>query len=161
MREQRSRKTLVPSNRQFHHGRSPIVGRLVVLSVCMLVIGVQSPPAQTGKDALCSEFTGQAHGLCTAAVANGCFDDDQSPACAVLTSTWNSGCRTCEGPAPWEEEAARCPCVALFGSAADLFARYLAAMGGDFAQCELVDDQHVTSVFATTVVDGQLIETWS
>jgi hypothetical protein len=58
-----------------------IMGRLVVLSVFMLVFGATSTTAQTGQDERCADFTGQAHGLCTAAISNGCFDGVESRAC--------------------------------------------------------------------------------
>jgi len=106
MRDYLSRKTLVPAHRKFPHGRMAIVGRLVMLSVCMLVFGVMSTQAQTGQDSRCAGYSGQAHGLCTAAVANGCFDGVQSPDCDALTANWNERCRVCAGPAPWEG----CPC---------------------------------------------------
>jgi hypothetical protein len=120
MRYQLSRKPLVPSNRTFHHGRSTIVGRLVVLSVFMLVLGVPSTPAQTGQDERCSAFTRQAKGLCTAAVSEGCFDGVQSQECDELTTTWNKRYRDREGPAPW----AGCPCAEAVGSAVELNERF-------------------------------------
>jgi hypothetical protein len=120
MRHHLSRKTLVPSKRKFQHGRSTIVGRLVVLSVFMLGLGVPSTPAQTGQDERCAAYRGQAHGLCTAAVAEGCFDGVQSPECDDLTANWRERCRPCIGGAPW----AGCPCAEAVGSAVDLNARF-------------------------------------
>ena len=123
MRDHLSRKTLVPAHRTFHHGRSTIVGGLVVLSVFMLVLGVPSTPAQTGQDARCADYAGQAKDLCTAAVSEGCFDGVQSQECDELTSNWTERCRdrSCLGRAPWV-----CPCTTPFGSAADLHERFLA-----------------------------------
>ena len=115
MRSQRSRN-MRPSNRQVHQGMIAIVARLGVLSVFMLVLGVTSTTAQTGQDERCADFTGQAHGLCTAAVSEGCFDGVESQACDDLTTNWNERCRVCEGTAPW----VLCPC----GSAAELYAAY-------------------------------------
>jgi hypothetical protein len=112
----------MPSNRTFHHGMIAIVGRLVVLSGFLVVCGVTSTPAQTGQDARCAGYSGQAHGLCTAAVSEGCFDGVQSPDCEALTATWNERCRQCEGAAPWEPV---CPCVEEFGRAVDLNALFL------------------------------------
>jgi hypothetical protein len=108
MRDQLSRKTLVPAKRKCPHGRMAIVGRLVMLSGFLLVCGVTSVPAQTGQDPRCEEFSGQAKGLCTAAVSNGCFEGVQSPDCDALTTNWNEHCRECAGEPPWE---VRCPCA--------------------------------------------------
>jgi hypothetical protein len=84
MRYQLSRN-MGPSNRKFHQRMITIVGHLVVLSVFMLVLGVTSTTAQTGQDERCSAYTGQAHGLCTAAVSEGCFDGVESQICDNLT----------------------------------------------------------------------------
>jgi hypothetical protein len=109
MRYPRSRKTLVASNRQVHQGMIAIVGRLVVLSVFMLVLGVTRTTAQTGRDERCAAYTGQAHGLCTAAVSEGCFDPGvASQECDDLTTNWNERCTRCEGAAPW---TVACPCA--------------------------------------------------
>ena len=62
-------RTLVPSNRKFHQGFIAIFGNIVVLSVFMIMFGATSTTAQTGQDERCSGYRGQAHGLCTAAVA--------------------------------------------------------------------------------------------
>ena len=87
MRDHRSRKTAVQSKRKLPRGRMALVGRLIVLSVCMLVFGVTSTRAQTGQDSRCAGYSGQAHGLCTAAVSEGCFDPGvQSPDCDALTA---------------------------------------------------------------------------
>ena len=63
----------------------------------------QVASAQPGKDPRCSEFTGQAYVLCTAAVSLGCFDGVESHACDVMTTIWNERCRRCAGiGAPWD-----------------------------------------------------------
>jgi hypothetical protein len=85
----------------------------------MLLLGVPSTPAQTGQDARCAAFSGQAHGLCTAAVSEGCFDGVQSPDCDDLTSNWNERCRVCAGVPPW----ITCPCANT--SAVQLHAEFL------------------------------------
>jgi len=121
MCEQLSRKTEVPSKRTFHHGMMALVGRLAVLSVCMLVFGVTNMPAQTGQDPRCANFSGQATGLCTAAVAAGCFEGVQSPDCDALTTNWNENCRVCDGAPPWV-----CPCAARAGSALELNSLFVA-----------------------------------
>jgi hypothetical protein len=124
MRYPRTRHTLSPSTRPVHHGRRTIVGRLAVLSVFMLLLGVTSTQAQrTGQDPRCANFSGQAKGLCTAAVAAGCFESVQSPDCDALTTTWTERCGVCEGAPPW---AATCPCADAFGSAVELYERFLA-----------------------------------
>jgi hypothetical protein len=131
MRDQRSRKTEVPSKQKFPHGRMAIIGRLVMLSVCMLVFGGTRTLAQTGQDARCAAYTGQAHGLCTAAVANGCFDGVQSPDCDALTANWEERCRSCKGEPPWLRKPVTCPCadavesLGLEGSAVALYNAYL------------------------------------
>src|SRR5262245_51580833 len=108
MRDHRFWKTEVPSQRQCTHGRMALVGRLVVLSVCLFVGGVTSTTAQPAEDPRCAAFTGQAYGLCTAAVAAGCFVAQESQACDDLTRNWHERCRGCAGPAPWE---VTCPCT--------------------------------------------------
>src|SRR5688500_16729413 len=103
MRYQLPRKTLVPSNRKFHQGFMAILGNIVVLSVFMLVLEATSTSAQPGEDPRCSDFTGQAYVLCTAAVSLGCFDGVESHACDVMTTIWNERCRRCAGiGAPWD-----------------------------------------------------------
>src|SRR5262245_7543425 len=121
MRDQRSRKTEVPAKRTFPHGLSALVGRVVVLSVCMLVCGVTSTPAQTGQDPRCANFSGQAQGLCTAAVAAGCFEGVQSPDCDALRTNWKEHCRVCDGAPPWV-----CPCADRAGSALELNSLFVA-----------------------------------
>jgi hypothetical protein len=111
MRNFLSRKPLVASNRQLHQGMIAYVGRLVVLSVFMLVLGVTSTRAQTGQDERCASYSGQAHGLCTSAVAAGCFDGVVSQACDTLSINWEEGCNVCEGTPPWGE--ATCPTLGL------------------------------------------------
>lgn len=139
MRDQLSRKTKVP------YGMIALVGRLVVLSVCMLVFGVTSTRAQTGQDARCANFSGQAKGLCTAAVAAGCFEGVQSPDCDALTANWNEHCHVCVGTPPWEA-APVCPCAAT-GSALELNALFLTQ---EFAQAPVTnicrDDEVFTDV---------------
>jgi hypothetical protein len=104
MRYQLPRKTLVPSNWKFHQRLIAILGNLVVLSVFMLVFGATSTSAQPGKDPRCSEFTGQAYVLCTAAVSLGCFDGVESHTCDVMTTIWNERCRRCAGiGVPWDD----------------------------------------------------------
>jgi len=135
MRDHLSWKTEMPSNRKFHHGMIAIVGRLVVLSGFLLVFGVTSTPAQTGvppgQDPRCANFSGQAKGLCTAAVANGCFDGVQSPDCDALTANWEERCRSCKGEPPWLRKPVTCPCadavesLGLEGSAVALYNAYL------------------------------------
>jgi len=129
MRDYRFRKTEVPAQRTFYYGRSALVGHLVMLSVCMLICGVPSTRAQTGQDARCAAFSGQAHGLCTAAVANGCFDGVQSPTCDDLTANWTERCRLCTGPAPWG-----CPCDFSAATAHDI------GLTTEAAQCESFPD---------------------
>jgi hypothetical protein len=143
MRDYRSRKTEVPSKRKFHHGRMAIVGRLVVLSVCMLVFGVTSTRAQTGQDSRCAGYSGQAHGLCTAAVAAGCFDGVQSPDCDALTANWHERCRACEGPAPWE---VTCPCATFNGNAETVNAQFEEEYIVEPAQNTCTDEGNGTSI---------------
>ncbi len=109
MRNPLSRKPLVASNRQVHQGMIAYVGRLVVLSVFMLVLEVTSTRAQTGQDERCAAFSGQAHGLCTAAVAAGCFAGVESQACDTLLTNWEETCSVCEGIPPWKT----CPTLGL------------------------------------------------
>ena len=131
MRDHLSWKPLVPANRTLPHGRMAIVSRLVVLSVCMLVVGSTRTLAQTGQDTRCAAYSGQAHGLCTAAVANGCFDGVQSPDCDALTANWEERCRSCKGEPPWLRKPVTCPCadavesLGLEGSAVALYNAYL------------------------------------
>ena len=122
MRYPRTRHTLSPSPRPVHHGRRTIVGRLAVLSVFMLLLGVTSTQAQsTGLDPRCANFSGQAKGLCTAAVAAGCFEGVQSPDCDALTTNWNEHCSVCDGAPPWV-----CPCADRAGSAMELNSLFVA-----------------------------------
>src|SRR5215510_119618 len=143
MRDQLSRKTLVPTNWKLHHGRIALAGCLVVLSMFLLVFGVPSTPAQTGQDARCAAYTGKAHGLCTAAVANGCFDGVQSPDCDDLTSNWNERCRGCDGPPPW---AASCPCDFSLVIARDIGITGSAQCEG-FLAPEVILIYHIEQVF--------------
>ena len=143
MRYPRTRHTLSPSTRPVHHGRRTIVGRLVVLSVCMLVCGVTSTPAQTGQDPRCANFSGQAKGLCTAAVAAGCFEGVQSPDCDALTTNWNENCSVCDGAPPWV-----CPCADRAGSAMELNSLFVAQVfdvGPATTQCIRNEGVYVVS----------------
>jgi hypothetical protein len=129
-----------------------ILGSLVVLSVFMLVFGVATPMAQTGQDDRCADYTEQAHGLCTAAVANGCFDGAESQACENLTRNWNERCGVCEGPAPW---GAQCPCAAD-GTAVELNELFLQQeFDGSPVTDDCPDDPDNTSVFR---VDSSLTD---
>jgi hypothetical protein len=139
MNYQRSRKTLVPSNRKFHQGMIVIVGRLVVLSVFMLVLGATSTKARNSQDERCEAFTKQAHGICRKAVKKGCFDGVESRACEVLTTRWNEKCRVCEGPPPWEEEEVLCPCAVQVGSAQALNATFETMAISGQVECFSID----------------------
>jgi len=100
------RHTLRPSQRHVHHGMLALVGRLVLLSVFLLVCGGTRTPAHAAQDP-CAPYTGDAHRVCAAAVTAGCFAGVQSSTCNTLAQTWNEGCDTCEGAAPWGPD---CPC---------------------------------------------------
>ena len=97
-------------DQRYFPGFIAILGSLVVLSVFVLVFGTTTPMAQPGQDERCSEYAGQAKGLCTAAVANGCFDGEESQECEDLAANWNERCRRCEGEPPWVVEVVSCPC---------------------------------------------------
>ena len=105
MQSQPAEKTSVTSYWKGHQGMSAIIGSLVVLSVFMLLLGATTAQAQMGEDPRCAMFTGQAHGLCTSALANGCFDGVESNACENLATNWMNRCAQCSGTPPW-----RCPC---------------------------------------------------
>jgi hypothetical protein len=124
-----SNTTLRPSHRHVHHGRLALVGRLVVLSVFLLVFVVPSTPAHADQNA-CALYTGDAQRICAAAVAARCFADAHSPACDALAQTWNEECSDCEGPAPW---GPTCPCnltdtTGVEFNAEDLFAEVLSIL---------------------------------
>ena len=93
-------------------------GVRIVLAVVLSILMATLAQAQTGQDQRCEGFTGQAKGLCTAAVSEGCFDGVQSQECADLTKNWETRCKRCEGRlVPWQPE---CPC----GDAMDLFEQF-------------------------------------
>ena len=100
-------------DQRYSPGFIAILGSLVVLSVFVLVFGTTTTMAQPGQDERCSEYTRQAKGLCTAAVANGCFDGEESQECDDLAENWNERCRVCEGEPPWLPVT--CPCGSALG----------------------------------------------
>jgi hypothetical protein len=96
------------AHHRFHQGVITIVGGLLVLSLILLLTGATPAHAQPGQDTRCAGFSGQARGLCTAAVSAGCFDGVQSQGCDALLTTWTTHCATCPaGTPPW---LATCPC---------------------------------------------------
>jgi hypothetical protein len=142
-----------PSNRQVHQGMIAIIGRLVVLSVFMLVFGVTSTTAQTGQDERCADFTGQAHGLCTAAVSEGCFDAIESQACDDLMTNWYERCMVCKGTVPWEEEEAICPCAEETDSAVALNRIFAEQADEGEIVTHCIDDASLTRVERRVAAD--------
>jgi hypothetical protein len=139
-----------PSTTQGHAApRCPGKERIItgVLSLCglsalLLLAGFAPARAQTGQDPRCTTFTGQAHGLCTAAVSEGCFDGVESQECEDLLTNWMENCSQCaEVSPPWTVATCDTPggsCLVFLTS--QTYTGDLGGLLGADAECQALAD---------------------